>query len=128
MIVMSLRCLASRTVRTPGVCSAVATGSVEPPDDEPPLELELLPHAPIAIAAPAAKTAMTHDRAIVLLQTTIPPLARPVRTDSPLRTDTLRPGVSDGAVAPPGMDQPPAPFFLLRAPASAPRTSGCSVP
>src|SRR2546421_9154609 len=59
MIVRSFRCFASRTVRTPGVWSAVETGSVAPPEDDPPppLLLELLPHA--ARATPIAHVAAT---------------------------------------------------------------------
>lgn len=56
MTVMSLRCFASRTVRTPGVCSAIETGSVEPVEEEL-LLLELLPQA--ASAATAAVSAAT---------------------------------------------------------------------
>jgi pimeloyl-ACP methyl ester carboxylesterase len=62
LIVMSLRCLARSTVRTPGVSSAVATGSVELDEEL----LELLPQpARTAAAATAASTAVA--RAIELL-------------------------------------------------------------
>jgi hypothetical protein len=52
-ISMSLRCLASTTVRVPGVWRAVATGSV---DEELLLELELPPHAPSAAVSAASTT------------------------------------------------------------------------
>ena len=57
MTVMSLRCFASRTVRTPGVWRAVDTGSLAPVDEELLLLLELLPQA--ASAATAALMATT---------------------------------------------------------------------
>jgi hypothetical protein len=74
LIWMSFRCFASRTVRTPGVWRAVATGSV---DEELLLELEL-PHATTAAASATSVAAPTKVRAIRLLQSAIqlPLLAR----------------------------------------------------
>jgi hypothetical protein len=64
LISMSLRCLARITVRTPGVWSALAIGSVEE------LLLELLlepPHAPSAVASAATATSPRPARATELL-------------------------------------------------------------
>jgi hypothetical protein len=60
LISMSLRCLARMTVRTPGVWSALATGSV---DDELLLELELPPHAASVTARAATTTSPSPVRA-----------------------------------------------------------------
>src|SRR4051794_31542695 len=61
----SLRCLANRTVRTPGVWSAMETMSVALDDEELLLEL-LLPHALTASATKSAAAAASAARAIVL--------------------------------------------------------------
>ena len=64
LISMSLRCFARMTVRTPGVWSADATGSVE---DELLLELELPPHAPSATASAETAASPSPVRATALL-------------------------------------------------------------
>src|SRR5437016_3403641 len=76
-----VRCCASRTVRTPGVWSAVETGSVEPPEDvTPELLLELLPHAaramPIAHVAATAAPFRNTDLLKLVISFPRPPLSR----------------------------------------------------
>ena len=81
LIVMSSRCLASRTVRTPGVCSAIETGSVAA---ELLLELELLPQPP-STTAPAANATSATVRTTDLLHPGIKlsPSSSPTRSTRP---------------------------------------------
>jgi hypothetical protein len=76
LISMSFRCLARMIVRTPGVLSALAIGSVE---DELLLELELPPHALSAVARIRAATSPIPVRVgnSILRAIRLPPLACP---------------------------------------------------
>src|SRR5437764_1355177 len=98
MIVRSFRCFARRTVRTPGVWSAVETGSVEPPEDEPPeLLLELLPHAaramPIAHVPTTAAPFGNTDLLKLVISFPRPPLSRSYPIEPRPNTRHLAQGV-----------------------------------